>query len=376
MGLCLDCPRPHRLFASFPGRPAGAASCPQSHGVGVKTHRGQQDDGAGLNPFRPTTFPLYDGQYKGQFHSLSHPSRFSAAHSDGCGSSSSAVLPSLSPQHISGVRLRRPNGGSPVIRVNKQEKVRSNATARFWPRIRGSAPSSAGEEGMTGETLRTAASQPHCAGATRQESSSEQISSAPIAGPIGAGGGQHSAPQHSVRGGGAQCCGAGLCQGSAVRDTAPMGRRRSALRPCKHRRHHRSPFPGVRAAPAAPVPSPCNAPSLPRAGDAVRRAPQAGRSVPPPPSPNCPGGSATRTRPPHPPEKGDQVHARPTGGAAPPGPMGRGPISIRSGPARPGPAALSGPGGAQAWRHLSAPRARLERGGRNEPQPHRRRMEP
>lgn len=102
----------HRLFASFPGRPAGAALPPRSHGVGVKAHRGQQDDGGGLSLPRPTTFPLYDRQYKGQFHSSAHPSRYTAAHSDGCGSSSSAVLPSLSPWHISGVRLQRPNSGS------------------------------------------------------------------------------------------------------------------------------------------------------------------------------------------------------------------------------------------------------------------------
>lgn len=101
-----------------------------------------------------------------------------------------------------------------------------------------------------------------------------------------------------------------------------------------------------------------------------------GQDGAPPSFAQRPRGQRDANPTPHPPEKGDQVHARPTGGAAPPGPMGRGPISIRSGPARPGPAALSGPGGAVAWRQLSALRARLERGGRNEPQPRRRRMEP
>lgn len=67
VGFCWDCPRPHRLFTSFPGHPTGAALPPQSHGVGVKAHRGQQDDGGGLNPPRPTTFPRLTSSTGGSF---------------------------------------------------------------------------------------------------------------------------------------------------------------------------------------------------------------------------------------------------------------------------------------------------------------------
>lgn len=136
-------------------------------------------------------------------------------------------------------------------------------------------------------------------------------------------------------------------------------------------------FPGVGAAPVRP----CHPRAMPRRrpGREMLRADLRWRAGRRPPflRPTAPGAARREPDPPPPRERGSS--SRPThrrGRAAGANGAGAHFHTVRPGPARPGPAALSGPGGAVAWRQLSALRARLERGGRNEPQPRRRRMEP